>query len=369
MQSRHGDPAAGAPVAEMLRGLLPQVRGRSPLYERLLAGFAGAAERGFDGGALGRLLDTGLPDRQAEARLLVLAALHHAALEDPALAHAAWFPTAVGDRARPADDGAPAALSLAWIVEHEAEVATFLAGRHVQTNEIGRCAALLPGMLRAGGFGLPLRLLELGTSAGLHLRLDRYQVRFAGGPRWGPTGGPQLDSRAEGVVPTSLAPPSLEVTERRGVDLAPLDVTDPDDLRLLSSFVWPDERDSHARLAEAVEVARATPARIDRGDLVTWARTMAAPQPATTTVLFHSQVRHLLDATAVAELGDVVERALRSAGPDSPFVYVSFEPPRGVPDDGSNWPELTVAVADGSGPPHWATVLSADWHGRWVRWL
>lgn len=367
MDSAH-DEALATTVAETLRGLLPQVRGRSPLYERLVAGLAGAAERGFDGGTLARLLAAAGPAGPDEARQLLLAALHHAALLDPALAHAAWYPTATGERARPADDGAPAALALAYLVEHEDSVADFLAGHRVQTNEIGRCAALLPGVLAAGGFGLPLRLLELGTSAGLHLRIDRYQIRYAGGPRWGPTGGPQLDTRAEGAVPSSLAPPSVEVVERRGVDLAPLDVNDESDMRLLRSFVWPDERDRHTRLTGALKVARATPAQVDRGDLVAWAQDNAAPRPGATTVLFHSQVRHLLAPPAVAELGDVVERMLRSAAGDAPVVYLSFEAPRGVPDDG-NWPELTVAVSDGSGPPRWATLLSADWHGRWVRWL
>lgn len=360
----------GPAAAELLRGQLPHLRGRSALYERLVAGLAGAAERGFDGGVLPRLLTLPGPSGPDEAALLVLAALHHAALLDRSLPHAAWYPTADPDRpARRAEDGAPAALALAHLVEHEDDVRAFVSGRRLQTNEVGRIAALLPGVLVAAGSGMPVRLLELGTSAGLNLRLDRYRVRYANGPSWGPTGGPVLDSRAEGRVPRTLTPPTFEVAERRGVDLAPLDPEDPADVRLLHAFLWADERDRHDRLHAAIDVARTVPATVDRGDLVTWAAEHGRPREGTVTVLFHSQVRHLLDRDDTATLADEVETSLRSATADAPFVYLGFERPRGVPGDAPAWPELTVATGDGSGPPRWSTLVSADWHGRWVRWF
>lgn len=355
-------------TAETLREQLRLVKGRSALYERLLAGFAGAAERGFDGGVLGRLLRAPGPSSPAEARLLILAALHHAALADPSLPHAAWFPAAVPE-ARNASDGAPSALALAYLVEHEAIVTAFLAEHRLQTNEVGRCAVLLPGFLEAASFGRPLRLLELGASAGLNLHFDRYRYRYQDGPGWGPTGGPELRSRAEGAVPRALAPPTVDVAERVGVDLAPLDPADADDRRVLTSFVWADETDRIDRLRHALDVAASTPARLERGDLVAWAVEHGRAEAGVTTVLFHSQVRHLLADEEVGRLSETVETGLRSGTPDGPFVYLSFEAPRGVPDDGSNWPELTVATSGGDGPPSWRTVCSADWHGHWVRWF
>lgn len=358
-----------AAAAGILRDQLRLVKGRSALYERLLAGLAGAAERGFDGGVLARLLSAPGPSSPVEARLLILAALHHAALADPELPHAAWFPAAAPERARPAADGAPAALALAYLIEHEAEVGRFVGTQRLQTNEIGRCAVLLPGFLEAASFGRPLRLLELGASAGLNLRFDRYHYRYLDGPGWGPTGGPQLASRAEGAAPRALAPPTVDVAERRGVDLAPIDPTSAEGERLLTSFVWADEVDRIERLRGALRVAASTPARIDEGDLLDWAEEHVVAGPGVTTVVFHSQVRHLLSEEDVTRLGDVVERGLRTGTGDGPVVYLGFEAPRGVPADGSNWPELTVATSTDGGPPRWRTVCSADWHGRWVRWF
>ena len=56
--------------------------------------------------------------------------------------------------------------------------------RSIQTNEVGRSAALLPALavVRAGALAVgddrPLALVELGPSAGLNLLLDRYAVTY-----------------------------------------------------------------------------------------------------------------------------------------------------------------------------------------------
>jgi len=49
------------------------------------------------------------------------------------------------------------------------ELATLMKTRRTQTNEVGRCAVLLPALPAA-----PVALLEVGSSAGLCLLLDKF---------------------------------------------------------------------------------------------------------------------------------------------------------------------------------------------------
>src|SRR3954471_746991 len=103
--------------------------------------------------------------------------------------------------------------------------------RATQTNEAARCTALLPLLAALPG---PLALIEVGASAGLCLYPDRYGYSYDGRPV-GPPSPVQLRCTTSGPLPLPAALP--EVVARIGVDLDPLDVTDPDDLAWLRALV------------------------------------------------------------------------------------------------------------------------------------
>ena len=64
---------------------------------------------------------------------------------------------------------------------HRGELERLIATRTTQTNEVGRCTALLPGLCHIAslyGWEVPLSLLDLGTSAGLNLLFDDYALHL-----------------------------------------------------------------------------------------------------------------------------------------------------------------------------------------------
>jgi len=199
--------------------------------------------------------------------------------------------------------------------------------RPVQTNEVGRCAALIFGFLAvAGETGLPLRLLEVGASAGLNLRWDRF--RYEGnGFAWGPVDSPlTLAVELDGEAAPEL-PGAVEVTARRGCDAAPVDPTTEEGELTLLTYIWPDQAERIARMRAALEVARAEPVTLERASAAAWAeRMLAEPAPGQATVIYHSIVsQYLSDAEREALFG-----AIRAAGeratPDAPLAWLRMEP-------------------------------------------
>jgi hypothetical protein len=90
----------------------------------------------------------------------------------------------------------------------------------------------------------PLALLDVGASAGLCLYPDRYSYRY--GDHQIGAGDPLLECAATGMKPPARLP---EVVWRAGLDLNPLDVTDPADLMWLDALIWPEHAHRRARLA------------------------------------------------------------------------------------------------------------------------
>ena len=172
------------------------------------------------------------------------------------------------------------------VLEQEAEVRATVMSRATQTNEVGRLATLVPVMALVEG---PLALIEVGASAGLCLHPDRYDYAWPPLGTLRGSGGSVLTAEATGPLPVPTAHP--EVTWRGGVDLNPLDVSDPDAMAWLENLVWPEQDERRERLRRAVEVARADPPVLRRGDLFDHLPGLleeAAPHG--TPVVFHSAV-------------------------------------------------------------------------------
>ena len=179
----------------------------------------------------------------------------------------------------------------------------------MQTNEVGRSAGLLGGfLLVAERTGLPLRVLEVGSSAGLILHFDRY-FYVSGGRSWGDPASPvHFRDFIEGEsFPWNAR---LSVTERRGCDAAPLDPASPEDSLRLRSFVWPDMAWRFELLSAALGLARADPVGVERADAADWAKhLLAEPNAGVATVLFHSLVLHSLSEETREALVSAIEDA------------------------------------------------------------
>ncbi|WP_319462318.1 DUF2332 domain-containing protein [Micromonospora sp. RTP1Z1] len=161
--------------------------------------------------------------------------------------------------------------------------------RATQTNEAGRCTVLLPVL---AALPQPLALLEVGASAGLCLYPDRYAYRY--GDHEVGSGEPVLECAATGMAPPVGLP---EVVWRAGLDLNPLDVSEPADVAWLDALIWPEHTHRRARLRAAVAVAAAEPPVLMRGDLADDLPALAAQAPAgATLVVFHTSMLYQVPA-------------------------------------------------------------------------
>jgi hypothetical protein len=322
----------------------------SPLYGELL-------RRAGDDAEAGGIIAEALAGHEGDPlesmlQLRFMGAVHRLALDGRAPALAAVYPSCGGD----------GAVSAAWdafraTVAENLEALDGLVRRPVQTNEVGRSRALALGFLfLASETGLPLRLMELGSSAGLNLRWDAFRYA-AGGFEFGDPASPvQFLDYAEGALPS--LPGHVRIEERSGCDEAPV-ALDRDGRLTLRSYLWPDQVDRLAALDGALDVAAGIPVSVERAGAADWlSERLAAPVEGTCTVVFHSIVMQYVDAAERERVGELIAAAGARATERAPVTRLALEP-------GGDLAELRLTVWPGGEE---RVLAHAGYHGEPVRW-
>ena len=303
---------------------------------RLLGDFEGDPLRGF------------LP-------LRLLGAVHAIVLAGRAPELARHYPTAGGV----ADAAAAWPRFLALLESHGDELRSRL-GRFPQTNEVRRCAGLLGGFLEASrATGLPLRLREIGCSAGLNLQWSRYRY-LLGGHRWGDADSPvQIEAEWRGAA--AAFEEQVAVESRAGCDLAPPSIEDDEAVRVLESFVWADQPDRLALLRAAIAVWRQAPPRVDTAHAADWLPgELAAPAEGVCTVVHHSSVWIYVDEAERRRIEAVLEERGARATAASPLYWVRQE-------DGAVAGTMEIRLRAWPGGDERLLGMGHP-HGRFVEW-
>jgi hypothetical protein len=327
----------------------------SPLTAELLFGAADDYETG--GPVHDLLLPLAEEPSGSVPSLRFAGALHRLVLEGRAPALAAHYPS-VGGTAGP--DGAWAAARA--VIESRPDGLATDVQRPVQTNEVGRAAALFGGLLHAAAtWGLSLRLLEVGASAGLNLRPERFAYELGDGVVLG-----DRDSTVRLREPwRGRYPPyddvDLVLSTRAGCDPAPLDPADEADRLTLLSYVWPDQLERIERLRGALQIAAEPPIAVERLPASAFLRReLATPARGTATVVWHSVVRQYLASDERTEIDALLAAAGERATPEAPLVRLSLEPEKKAQStfrflvEMTTWPggeSRLLAECLGHGPP------------------
>ena len=229
-----------------------------------------------------------------------------------------------------------------------------------QTNEAGRSSNFIAAMLWLAEQGLPARFecLEIGSSAGINLMIDRYRYEL-GGVGVGPIPG------ALAFAPEWRGPPppgrAIEFASLKGCDVAPVDLADPVQALRLKAYIWPEHTVRFARMDAAIAAARHSAPDLVRMNAAQFVEAeLARPQAAgTTRVLMHSIVWQYVPAEQKARVIAAMAAAGARATSDKPLAWVALEANRTV-----HHHELSVQYWPGGEAR--VKLGTAHAHGAWL---
>ena len=344
--------------------------GYSPIYERLARSISTNHQ------VLEFVLQSASPNtRRGRVPVLFFAATHDRILANPSFEISKIY------RGEFDADPLPPFLEL---LEREREaIVQNMCTRSVQTNEVGRSAAIALGLAAVEHNDQNIVLVELGPSAGLNLFVDHWHIDYVRDDcivrTIGPANSPvQLTCELRGDL-TPPATPMGTIDQRTGVDPAPIDASNAEQSRWLQACVWPGIPDRPERLAAALSVVSQHPPSLLKGDAVDDLAPLVAALP-------RSVLPVVLSTWALAYVSaegrDRILSELDALGRTRDLAIITLEEPRLTP-----WIETpNELVAEyyeiGDGTP---TVLGIrQWingecftnvlalchpHVRWMRWL
>ncbi|WP_135301916.1 DUF2332 domain-containing protein [Haloarcula amylovorans] len=243
--------------AEQFRDLVPWAEGTDPLYAHL-------CRHAADDPEILALAESIPGDRQVPH--VLLAAVQYLLEREGTHRLADYYATLTDDPRAPDENCYP--VFREFCLDRTDALRPLLTSRRTQTNSVRRSAVLYPAIAHvAARVAGPLALVELGPSAGLNLLFDRYRYDYDGRTVGAADSPITIESEIRGGDPPLPADPPA-VRSRVGLDVHPLDVTDPADADWLRSLVWPAHTDRRELLDGALAVASEDPPRLVAGDLL-----------------------------------------------------------------------------------------------------
>jgi hypothetical protein len=329
----------------------------SPLYRALSRTVAASDE----------LLDLAGQGRPGQyPTFLFFGAVHRLLLRGTKHPLADYYPSVAGARALPAGEAGPALEAFGHT--YAEELAETIRTRLVQTSVVQRTLGLRIGLAAIAALDPaagPLHVIEVGASAGLNLRFGHYGYRL-NGRQYGDPGSPvQLLAAVYGDAPLPDLDQLPAIGQVQGIDLNPVDATDPDAREWLEALVWPENHAQRELLARALALAVADPPSIRAGDAVDVLPRLAAELPTgQARLVFHTATR----LHVAPDRRPAFDAAIEAAGETGPLWWLSAED-RPDPDprphpirDGA-----ALRLRDPEGTTR--TLAVVDGHLRWIETL
>lgn len=245
-----------------------------------------------------------------------------------------------------------------FVLVHANEIVNLLKSRRVQTNEVRRCAYLLPAFLLASShFGpRPLGLVEIGTSAGLNLLWDKYKYSYGDDETYGDLSSSVLvTSSFRGVTPPILTAPLPDISHRLGIDMNVVDTSKADQTEWLRALIWPEHHERRALMNTALKKCQEVELDLRFGDGFAMLSDLAKEIPEDSLLcVYHTHVANQISR----EARQVFLESVDDLGSKRDVIHLF----------NNIKPTLHLSVYH-EGQKTDMPLAKTDGHARWIEWL
>lgn len=296
-----------------------------------------------------------------QASYLLFGAIHYLLLSGVQHPLHNFYPSLVKEVTAAPSEAGPVLLD--FCRTYRDELGAIIRTRLVQTNVVKRSVGLLVALRAVRMRGVErVHLIEVGTSAGIHLYVDRYRYLIGSRVFGQQDAKVAIETQWRGKQPPPDFDERPQIISRTGVDLHPVDATNPEERLWLRALVWPENQREAEQLFAALESVAADPPTIIAGDAIDVCPALGKRlPPGEARVVFHAATRMHVPTERRAAFDEAID----AIGEDGPLYHI-WQEPIAAPHAGMPSDPRGVLALHGPGDDQPISLVQVSGHLDWI---
>ena len=289
---------------------------------------------------------------------LIFEAVHFLLLNNKDDELAKYYPSITADYKQ----DLPFELFKNFCLKNKEEIINIEQTKIVQTNSLNRTAYLMP-MLSHLFEDKEINIIDIGTSAGLTLNMDKYEYHYNGKHSLGKSGVKIKSEIKDGNLPKFNNP--VRIIKKIGIDQNPLDLKIESNEKWLKALIWADLTERVEKMEQAISVAKQANIEFKKAsDLVSFKRIIQEQNNNIPLVIYHTHMLYQFNQEERESFWKLIDEV----GNKRDITYIATEGSRVFKTDYGLRGILVELTEYKNGTKNNRIIAETNGHANWIKW-
>lgn len=289
---------------------------------------------------------------------LFFAAVHYLLICNPSQELAKYYPSLKSDYLK----NLPFQLFIEFCLKHKEAIIEIEQTKIVQTNALNRTAYLMPILSNLFG-NKEISIVDIGSSAGLTLNMDKYEYHYNNKYSFGKSSVIIQSEIRKGTLPKFNNPVILK--NKIGIDQNPLNLTIIENEKWLKALVWADLNERFNKLSNAINIAKNNPITLLKGSDTNFFKNVIQSQhKELPLVVYHTHTLYQFSQKKREEFWDMID----TVGKKRDLTYIAVEGSKVFHINYKSNGVLVELTEYKNGNKTNKILAETNGHANWIKW-
>lgn len=289
---------------------------------------------------------------------LFLASIHYLLLKSPTHELSAYYPS-INKNPK---IGLPFELFKSFCLNHKQEIIELEQSKIVQTNALNRCAYLMP-IISSLFDDIPINIVDIGTSAGLTLNMDKYEYHYNDKCLIGRSPVKIRSKIIGGELPKFKE--IIKINNKIGIDQNPLDLKIAENAIWLKALIWADRIERIEKIEQAIRIAKQENIQFEKAKSIADFEELIQCQPSDMPlVIYHTHTLYQFTPQEREAFWNLINRI----GKERDLIYLATEHNGILQTDYGLSGVLVEVTQYKKGGKSSKIAAQTNGHADWIKW-